>query len=303
MTRPLPSLNGLRAFEAAARHLSVKSAAEELNVTPGAVSQQLKRLEAELGIALFARRGNEIALTDAGARYAASVRVAFARLVEATALVQPRQGRRSITISTLPSFAIKWLVPRLGRFQASHPDIDVRISASSQLVDFARDQVDGAIRHGLGRYAGLKCWFLLPEELFPVCSPVLIERGPHPLRTPADLKHHVLLHDSNSREWSMWLEAAGIAGIDAERGPSFSDNGLLLQAAITGQGVAISRGALVAEDLAEGRLVVPFNIVLPSELAYYFVCPEDSAGEPKLARFREWLLEEAAAMRPAAKRG
>lgn len=294
MPRRLPSLSGLRAFEAAGRHLSVKDAAAELGVTPGAVSQQLKRLEEELGVALFERRANGIVLTYDGLDYLDVVRGAFARIAEATALLRPSPDVDAITISTLPSFAIKWLVPRLGRFQASDPGFDVRITTSSQLVDFEREGIDAAIRHGLGHYAGLRSWLLLPEALIPVCSPKLIERQNNPLRRAEDLAHHVLLHDSNNREWSMWLNAAGVRGVNPNRGPTFSDSGLLLQAAIAGQGVAISRPALIAQDVAEGRLVVPFSLALPSELAYYFVCPERSADSPRIARFRDWLLEEAA---------
>lgn len=295
MARRLPSLNALRAFEATGRRLSMNGAALELGVTPGAISQQIKRLEEDLGLRLFERRPQGLALTEAGLGYLANVRQAFDGLIEATERLSARHAVQTVTVSTMPSFAIKWLVPRLGRFRLKHPELDVRLSATTRLVDFVREGVDGAIRHGLGRYAGLRSWLLLPEELIPVCSPRLVDSGPHPLRTPADLRHHVLLHDSDENEWTLWLKAAGIEGIDPRRGPSFSDNGLLLEAAIAGQGVAISRGALIEQDVAAGRLVVPFDLVLKSELAYYFICPEASATEPKLVKFRDWLLEEAGA--------
>lgn len=291
MTYQLPSLNALRAFEAAARHLSFKQAARELHVTPGAVGQQIRRLEADLAVKLFERRTRAVMLTEAGQGYLPVVRQAFQKISDATERLSPARKVRMLTVSMLSSFAAKWLVPRLGRFQERHPDIDVRITTSGRLVDFSREDVDVAIRHGLGRYPGLRSWRLLSEDMTPVCSPALLD-GPRPLRRPDDLRHHTLLHDQARRDWTLWLQALGVNGVDSARGPSFSDDGLMLQAAIDGQGVALGRGALIERDMAEGRLVAPFDVRLPSDFAYYLVCPEAPADHPNIAAFRDWLLTE-----------
>lgn len=292
MAAPLPSLNGLRAFEAAARHLSFKQAAQALFVTPGAVSQQVRALEDELGVALFRRRNRGIALTPAGEALYPVVREAFSRIAAAVDDVREHDRAGPLTVSVLASFAAKWLVPRLGRFRARHPEIDVRLSATNELVDFARDDVDMAIRLGGGRYPGLHAVHLLDDAVFPVCSPLLMQ-GPHPLRRPADLRHHTLLHDESPEDWRVWLRHHDVSGVDPERGPVFNDAAMALQVAIAGQGVAMSRRVLVADDLAAGRLVKPFDLDLPYQLAYYVVCPEATAQRPKVAHFREWLLAEA----------
>jgi LysR family glycine cleavage system transcriptional activator len=198
----------------------------------------------------------------------------------------------------LPSFASKWLVPRLGRFRAAHPDLDLRISASSQLVDFARDDVDVGIRMGRGVYPGLRVERLFGEALVPVCSPRLRE-GAHPLQRPEDLAHHVLLHDEDTSGWELWLELAGVSGISTRRGPIFTDSGMVVQAAAEGQGVALARRVLAAGDLAAGRLIQPFDVTIPHDLAYYLVCPEATADQPKIAAFRSWLLAESRAQAAA----
>jgi LysR family glycine cleavage system transcriptional activator len=196
-------------------------------------------------------------------------------------------------MSVLPSLAARWLVPRLARFHARHPEIDLRLSATQNVVDFAREDFDGAIRHGRGDWPGLRCDLLLHDEFFPVCSPSLRD-GAVPLRRPDDLRRHVLLHDSAREDWRLWLAAAGVQGIDLSHGPSFNDGSLLVQAVVAGQGVAVGRRALVAGELAAGRLVQPFDVVLPVDRAYYFVCPEANGDRPKIVAFRNWLLEEAA---------
>ncbi|HUN52975.1 MAG TPA: transcriptional regulator GcvA [Candidatus Sulfotelmatobacter sp.] len=291
--RSLPPLNGLRAFEAAARHLSFARAAGELNVTPAAISHQIKALEARLGTPLFRRRNREVLLTDAGQALLPGVRDGFDRLAAAAERVQSREAVGALNVSVLPSLAARWLVPRLARFHARHPDIDLRLSATQNVVDFSREDFDAAIRHGRGTWPGLRCDLLLRDEFFPVCSPSLRE-GPLPLRTPEDLRHHVLLHDSAREDWRLWLAAAGIGGIDLSRGPSFNDGSLLVQAVVAGQGVAVGRRALVAGELAAGRLVRPFDVVLPVDRAYYLVCPAAAAERPKIAAFRAWLMAEAA---------
>jgi LysR family transcriptional regulator, glycine cleavage system transcriptional activator len=292
MTTELPSLNALRAFEAAARHLSFKEAGRELHVTPGAISQQVKALEEELGVPLFRRLTRAIVLTPQGQQLRPKVVQAFQLLGAAVEGLRPARGSGVLTVSTFPSFAAKWLVPRLGRFAQRHPDVDVRISSSPALVDFGREAVDMAIRQGQGDWPGLSSELLFHADLYPVCSPRLQE-GPHPLREPADLRFHTLLHSMRESEWRLWLQAYGVQGVDATRGPRFSDDALALEAAMDGQGVAISRDMLVAGDLATGRLVRPFTQSLPDLFGCYVVYPPERAQEPHLAAFRDWIVEEA----------
>ena len=288
----LPSLNGLRAFEAAARCGSVKAAAAELFVTPGAVSQQVKALEAALGTPLFRRVGNTLQLSEAGAALYPVLHEAFQSIAGAVRRVREREQAGPLTVSTVSSFASKWLVPRLGRFRERHPQIDVRISATERLADFSRDDVDVAIRLGSGNYAGLRSDFLFREPLFPVCSPRLVT-GSIPLREPADLRHHTLLHDETYDAWLLWLRQHGVQGVEARRGPVFSDASMALQAAMDGQGVAMARGELAAQDLADGRLVRPFDLSVPYRFAYFVVSLPEVVEWPKVAAFREWVLEQA----------
>lgn len=291
MRRRLPPLNALRAYEAAARHLSFTRAAEELFVTQAAVSHQVKALEQHLGVKLFRRMNRSLLLTEAGQAYLPAVGRALDLLDEATRRLRS-DDRGTLTVSTLPSFAARWLVPRLGRFFQAHSEIDIRVAPSVALVDFDSDDVDAAIRYGKGQYPGLRVDRLLEEDLYPVCSPRLLDGRP-PLREPADLRRHILLHDDPS-EWSKWLRAAGVADVvDASRGPVFTDSSMLIQAAIAEQGVALARHVLAADDVAAGRLVRPFGLSIPADYAYFFVCPETSAERPKIAAFRGWLLREA----------
>jgi LysR family glycine cleavage system transcriptional activator len=292
MSRRLPPLNALRAFEAAARHLSFTRAAAELHVTQTAISHQIRALEERLGVRLFRRLPRGLLLTEEAQHYLPPVRDAFDRIAAATAQLAGGASSGSLTVSVLPSFAAKWLVPRLGRFRAAHPNLDLRISASSQLVDFARDDVDVGIRMGPGHYPGLRVDRLFGESMVPVCAPEL-QSGPHPLRRPGDLRHHVLLHDDDHSGWQLWLELAGVEGVDAGRGPVFTDSAMVVQAAAEGQGVALARSVLAAGDLAAGRLVRPFEISVPHDLAYYLVSPEATAEQPRIRAFRAWLLAEA----------
>ena len=292
MARRLPPLNALRAFEAAARHLSFTRAAEELNVTQAAISHQVKGLEERLGIILFRRLNRALLLTDAGQAYLPAVRDAFDLLAEATGRLKALDRVGVLTVSVLPSFAAKWLVPRLGRFSQAHRDIDIHIAPSEHLTDFAREDVDIAIRYGKGEWPGLRAHRLLTEEYFPVCSPDIL-KGRYRLRTPAELRHHTLLHGDMDIDWRMWLMAAGVEGVDETRGPMFSDSSMVIQAAVEGQGVALGRSALAAADLAAGRLVKPFDISLPATVAYYVVCPTATADYPKIAAFRDWVIAEA----------
>lgn len=292
MARRLPPLNALRAFEAAARHLSFTRAAEELHVTQAAISHQVKALEEHLGRKLFRRLNRALLLTDDAQAYLPSVSRAFTLLNDATSDLLTKHTPGPLTVSALPSFAARWLVPRLGRFRHIRPDIDLRIDPSTELADFAGGDVDVGIRYGRGKYPGLRADWLMTEDIFPVCSPALLE-GPHPLHDPEDLEHQVLLHDDGHGDWRTWLLAAGVDRVDPARGPIFTDSSMLIQAAMAAQGVALARGVLAADELAAGRLVRPFTLSLPTEYAYYLVCPVNTAEQPKIAAFRDWLIGEA----------
>jgi LysR family glycine cleavage system transcriptional activator len=295
MTARLPSLNGLRAFEAAARHLSFTVAASELNVTQTAISHQIRRLEEELGIRLFVRRNRALTLTPEARDYLPGVRAAFNDLRLATDRLLRRDDDHVLTVSTLASLAAKWLLPRLSTFQEAHPGIDVRITTSTGLVDFRSGGVDAAIRYGRGHWQGLRADWLMADELFPVCSPALL-KGDKPLRCPQDLVHHTLLHSSGGfdDDWRQWLTAAGLpADISKQPGLSFDLIFLTVQAAIDGSGVAMGRTSYVQDDIAKGRLVVPFEIALPADAGFYLVSPETKADPPKLAAFRQWLKASA----------
>ncbi|MDH3474204.1 MAG: transcriptional regulator GcvA [Rhodospirillales bacterium] len=303
MTRQLLPLNGLRAFEAAARHLSFAKAAEELNVTPAAISHQIKALEAFYGVALFRRMTRAILLTDAGQAALPNLREGFDRLAQASETLRAQCAGGTLTISVAPSFGAKWLVPRLDRFHAAHPEIEVRIDANDRLVDMTREGVDLGLRFGRGGYPGMRVDLLFSAErtrTSPVCSPRLLE-GSQPLAAPADLRNHTLLHldwgdtDETAPSWRMWLLAAGLPDVDPTRGPRFSMSTMAIQAAIEGQGVALAEEIIVADDLAKGHLVRPFDLSLsdPMNFAYYVASPEATAGQPKVAAFRDWVLAEA----------
>ncbi|MCK1422561.1 transcriptional regulator GcvA [Bradyrhizobium sp. 180] len=292
MTARLPSLNGLRAFEAAARHLSFTLAATELNVTQTAISHQIRRLEEELGIRLFVRQNRALTLTPEARDYLPGVRAAFNDLRLATDRLLRKDDDKVLTVSTLASLAAKWLLPRLTDFQEQHPGIDVRITTSTSLVDFQRDDVDAAIRYGRGQWPGLRADWLMADELFPVCSPSLL-RGDKPLRRPEDLRNHSLLHTSNanSDDWRLWLTAAGLpADIARQPGITFDMIFMTIQAAIDGIGVAMGRTSYVQDDIAKGRLVVPFKIALPADAGFYLVSPEGRREAPKLTAFRDWMI-------------
>jgi LysR family transcriptional regulator, glycine cleavage system transcriptional activator len=291
MIARLPSLNGLRAFEAAARHLSFTQAASELNVTQTAISHQIRRLEEELGIRLFVRKNRALALTSEAREYLPGIRAAFNDLRLATDRLLRRDDNNVLTISTLASLAAKWLLPRLSAFQEAHPEIDVHITTSTALIDFRSGDVDAAIRYGRGHWPGLRAEWLMADEMFPVCSPALLT-GKKPLRCPEDLKDQVLLHNtSNSDDWRLWLTAAGLpADISKQPGISFDLILMTVQAAIDGMGVAMGRTTYVKDDIAKGRLVVPFEITLPADAGFYIVSPDGSPDSPKLRAFRQWLI-------------
>lgn len=287
--RRLPPLSSLRAFEAAARLRSVSRAAEELAVTQSAISHQLAAFEEWLGQPAFRRAGRGIAPSEAAERILPEVSEAFDQLDRAMRKLQaldPRAGW--LTVSMMPSFAAKWLVPRLGAFRAQHPEIDVWIATFEPQSDPLGTDVDVAIRYGDGNWPGEHAVLFLEEDLFPVCAPAML-KGRYPLKKPEDLKRHTLLHDEMREDWRMWLEAAGVKGIDPARGPGFDDSALLIQAAIDGMGVALGRSALVKGDIAAGRLVKPFALILRAQFAYYVTCKKGTEDLPKIRAFRDWL--------------
>ncbi|MEW6342522.1 MAG: transcriptional regulator GcvA [Paraburkholderia sp.] len=289
--RRLPSLGALHAFEAAARNLSFTAAANELCVTQAAISHQIRQLEGWLGFALFERRGHSLTLTSKGSAYLPDLTDAFDRMSAATLRLRERADG-PLRVTVLPSFASRWLVPRLNAFRVLHPEVDLKLTSSADLWDFSTDRFDIAIRSGLGRWPGLKADLIAHETLSPVCSPS-VAVGPPTLRTPSDLRGVALLHDEPKSGWRRWCEHAGVAGIDWGAGASFNDASLALQAAVDGQGVALGRLTLAADDLASGRLVQPFEIVLPNDYSYWLAFPRAAAERPDVAAFRAWLLSEA----------
>ena len=298
-----PSLNALRAFEAAARHLSFSAAAQELHVTSAAVGHQVKALEEHLGAVLFVRLNRAIELTEAGRALLPGVQDAFARMHDAVDGFHRRNADRPLVVSVEPGFASKWLVARLDGFREAHPGIDVRIDATARVVDFSREQVDIAIRYCSGDgYPDLRMDCLLAESVDPVCSPALLT-GPLPLKTPSDLRHHTLLRALwNPKyptwpDWAMWLKTAGLEGMPVQYSAAFTghSHALLVQAAIDGHGVALASSVITADDRRAGRLVKPFDVSFPIDFCYWVVCPRATADAPKTAAFRHWLLEQVAA--------
>src|SRR6202140_3719397 len=293
MPRRLPPLTALKAFEAAARSESFTRAAQALNVTQGALSHQVKALEATLGIRLFNRERQRLVMTEAGRDYLAVVRDALDRIAAGTERLVQRQSSGVLTISTSPDFAAKWLVYRLGRFAERHPEIDLRVSATMHHVDFAREDVDVAVRHGDGKGTGLEVVRLCSERLFPVCSPKLVS-GRNRVITAADLLKFPLLRLNDWNPWRRGFEAAGVPANHLAHGPTLNSASMLIDAAVDGQGIALARTALAAWDLINGRLIKPIDISLRAPKSYWIVCPKATSSVPKIATFRDWLLAEAA---------
>ena len=290
MARRLPPLNALKAFEAVARSNSVTRAAEELSVTQGAVSQQVKALEATLGVKLFNRERQRLVITEAGRDYLTVVRDAFDQIAIGTDRIVQRQRSGVLTVSVSSDFAAKWLVNRLGHFSDAHPEIDLRVSVADRQVDFAREDVDLAVRHGDGYWPGLDTVQLCSERLFPVCSPKLM--GGRNRLTASDLLEFPLLRLDDGTNWSRWFDAAGVAD-PSHHGLILNRASVLIDAAIDGQGVALARTALAAWDIIHGRLVRPVEVSLAMAYTYWIVCPSTTASTPKIAAFRQWLLAEA----------
>lgn len=301
----LPSLTNLRAFECAARHGSFTRAAEELFVTQGAISQNVKHLEGELGFALFVRQGRQLHLTAEGRRLAQATGDALDQI--ATTLIELRREESGgiLTVSTLPSFAMQWLIPRLGRFRDRYPEIDIRIHTDDRPVDFIREDIDMAVRYGAHptddrHHVSVP---LMEEQVFPVCSPRLMASGPA-LDRPEDLRHILLIHDETDRgvqgcgyNWESWFGQVGISGIDTSRGPSYYHGHMVIQAAEAGQGVALTRTSLAEDAIRQGRLIRLFDIEYPAPDAYYVVWPKNRVANPKIRAMCDWLLEEAGQLR------
>ena len=291
MSQKLPPLNTLRAFQIAAATLSFTETADQLFVTQAAISHQIKSLEEFLGKKLFERGNRTLNLTESGRQYLPFIDQVFNVLLEGTESVMQFDALPILTVSVMPSFATRWLVPRLGLFIKSNPNIEFRLAPSRSLTNFTRDNVDIAIRHGGGTYRGLKSIHLLDEQIYPVCSPNLME-GKHPLKSPHDLKHHVLLHDEGHGNWRTWLVEAAAREVDASKGPVYTDSSMAVQSAIEGDGVALARSQLVKDDIARGLLVRPFEISQPSKFAYYIVYPLDRPVSYQMTVFIEWLQQQ-----------
>lgn len=289
MARRLPPLNALKAFEAAARHLSFTKAADEMFVTQAAVSHQIKALEDHLGLKLFMRKNRSLLLTEEGQSYFLDIKDIFLQLHEATEKLLARGAKGALTVSLQPSFAIQWLVPRLKQFNELNPDVDVRIKAVDQDEGSLTDDVDVAIYYGRGNWRNLQADKLYTEYLLPVCSPLLLSSG-KPLNEVMDLRHHNLLHDSSRRAWKAWFNSQGYKNFNVNQGPIFSHSSMVLQAAIHGQGVALAHNVLARPDINSGRLVVPFNHVLITKDAYYLVCRENQSEQGKINAFRQWMM-------------
>lgn len=313
MAIPFPPLNALRAFEAAARYMSFAKAADELHVTPAAVSHQIKGLERYAGVVLFHRRNRAIELTAAARACLPRLREGFVCLADAAARLRSYEEGETLSVSVAPSLASKWLMPRLYRFVTAHPDVDVRISASTRLIDLRhrklagtmeqigsrQDEADVSIRFGNGTYPGFTATRLFAASIAPICSPRFARIEPA-LKRPEDLRDRVLIQDEtiyfddDVSAWDHWLAAAGVSGIESSRGPRFSHAALALDAAADSLGVALSLTVLAKSELANGRLVMPFELSLPLAFAYYIVCPGARDEKPGVRAFRDWLLEEAA---------
>lgn len=292
------SLSGFKAFECAARHLSFTKAGEELFITQAAVSQQIKHLEGQLGFKLFYRMTRKLALTEDGERLATVVSKSLNDIKDTIEDILLEETSGSMTISTIPSFAMRWMIPRLGNFRKIHPDIQLKIHADERMVDFKADNIDIAIRFGSGNYPNYHVIQMIREEIFPVCSPKLL-KGDQPIKDIKDIYQYDLLLDevqsalgAHRNDWSIWLDAMGIHDIDTKKSTSFSNSIMAIQAAIEGQGLAICRTSLVADDLKAGRLVKPFQSRVKSKNAYYIVCLKERADKPRIKAIIDWLMME-----------
>ncbi len=299
MAHRLPPFSAMRTFEVAARHCSFKQAAAELTRTPSAVSHQIKALEEYLGVRLFTRLDRGLELTDAGRDYLVSLREAFDRLEAATNRVGGDESRGILTVNMFPTFALTWLIRRLGSFNRANPDIEVRLISSTNPIDFASTDIDVAVRYGDGNWPGLHCDYLMEELIFPVCSPACMAAGTTETGAVALSELTLINCMEQPQEWHLWLAAAGVHDLDPGLGLHFDSRILALEAAISGLGIAIGCRPFVDDDLATGRLVAPFEFELDSGSAYYLACPEVKSDLPKIVNFRTWLLAECSRHRTA----
>jgi LysR family glycine cleavage system transcriptional activator len=294
-----PSLDLLRGFEAAARHLNFTRAADELFITQSAVSRQIKTLEDRLGVALFVRQAKGLRLTEAGAQLYHAVSSALRQVNEAMEGLSRRTRSSLVTVTSTLGFCALWLIPRLGQFNKLFPEVEVRIAASDRILNLDRERIDLSIRYSPLHSAPKTAAWLFDEQLMPVCSPALLAAPERPLSELKDLRHHTLLHlewtptECKWPDWQAWLMAAGASDVDHTRGPRFTWHAMALQAAVQGQGVALASTPIVNDDLAAGRLVCPFDRSISTRFGYYLVCLPELAATRKIQAFREWLLREA----------
>jgi LysR family transcriptional regulator, glycine cleavage system transcriptional activator len=281
----------LQAFVAVARAGKMKQAADELALTPGAVSQRIRQLEETAGRRLFTRTRGGVELTAAGEAMFAALAEPFCAIEAVDSELGAAPSRR-VTVTTLPSFAATWLVPRLATFAQLHPDIEIAVETGVRPVDLRREPVDMAIRHGLGRYPGLETIWLAAPELIVVASPGLLGTRA-PLKAPADCLAYPLLHDLNRQDWSLWFEANGVAASHCKKGPAFSENHLIVRAAVAGQGLALVRDIYAEDDLRSKKLIKALTVNWPVQFAYYAVATSEALQKPAVRRFRDWLIEEA----------
>ena len=307
MAGPLP-LNALNAFEVAARHESFSKAAEELNVTPAAVSQQIRMLEELMGVQLFHRLNRGLVLTDAGRSGLIKLQDGFRNVNEAVQQIRSEKPVESLDVWMAPAFASKWLMPRLSRFMQRHPEIDLRLSASAEFLDtdatapslsadiLRKHSVDIAIRFGRGQYPGCEVEQLVKVHALPLCSPALLTEAGLALDVPDDLVKHTLLHDETPYEgrpaWQAWLNAVGATGVDGSRGLRFNRASIALAAAAEGQGVVLSLEQLAMDDIEKGRLIAPFDHRVELQQAYHVITLKDNVHDERVVRFKTWLFDE-----------
>jgi len=297
MRRRLTHLNALRAFEATARLGGYVDAAAELNVTPAAVGQQIRMLEGFLAVSLFERQGKKLSLTEAARSVLPDIKDAFDRLAQAMDYLKDAGRGPLVTITLPPSFAAKWLIPRIETFRVAHPEVDLRLDTTDRLIDLPRENIAIGIRYGAGRYPGLDSTLLMTERVFPVCSPSLLSRA-HKLRSPDDLANFKLIHDTTMAAhagfptWSTWLKAARARTMKSQSGMKINSSIMSLQSAMEGQGIALGRSVIAADDLRQGRLVKPFRLMLESGYSYYLVHAADFPLSRAASMFCQWLKAE-----------
>jgi LysR family transcriptional regulator, glycine cleavage system transcriptional activator len=300
----LPSLAALKAFESVGRHLSFQRAADELCLTPSAVSHQVRTLENQLGTRLFVRRHHELELTRTGDSYLSRIQAIIADLLDATAEVVNSTGQAPLTIQLCPSLAATWMVRRLASFRETYPELEINVVTPYEDPHFLLPEVDVGVLYGTGNWTGVRAEHLLSEEVFPVCSPKYLKSAP-PLKVPSDLSQHAIIRCTlaSNPEWSQWLEAAGVADLKPRQNLRFHNRVQTIEAAVEGIGVSMARRPSVNEALDTGKLVIPFDIKITGFGAYYLVYPDQAGRLPRISAFRSWIMEEAAKVNdPSAKK-